>query len=161
MKHQRRCHHQLDVSESLTWQQGLEPDLCRLRYHAKIWIDILCVMPLEVPTQSANANEGAKCFCHVARHDVRLKRALCCLQRDQRRKNQIWPARVAYGIVDPLQHVDDTWAMVLSQFVAQTHTGEKGEDDSPWAAQVRVVTKNLDTLAAALEISDASLICLL
>ena len=122
MKHQHRCHHQLDESESLTWQQGLEPDLCRLRYHAKIWIDILCVMPLEVPTQSANANEGANCFCHVACHDVRLKRALCCLQRDQRRKNQIWPARVAYGIVDPLQHVDDTWAMVLSQFVAQTHS---------------------------------------
>ena len=128
---------------------------------AKIWIDILCVMPLEVPTQSANANEGAKCFCHVACHDVRLKRALCCLQRDQRRNSQIWPARMAYGVVDPLQHVDDTWTMVLSQFVAQTHTGEKGEDDSPWAAQVRVVTKNLDTLAAALEISDASLICLL
>ena len=33
-KHQRRCQSPFSM-ESSTWQQGLEPDLCRLRYQCE------------------------------------------------------------------------------------------------------------------------------
>ena len=57
-----------------------------------------------------------------------------------------------------LQHIDwpGTWRL-HSKFVAQTHTGRK-EEKSPWATEVGIVSQDFGTLAAACQISDASLV---